>query len=102
MCVQLMIEENSPLGWLVFFGTMAFIAIFAFGMDKKRFKNPDPRLKERRQDYSVQWRYTNQATCPKCGSSDIRFDYGRMIDYDTTGICKDCGYTWVWQGSDKP
>jgi len=32
---------------------------------------------------------------------NIKFDYGRMIDYDTTGICKDCGYMWVWQGSNK-
>jgi len=24
------IEENSPIGWLIFFGTMAFIMFFSF------------------------------------------------------------------------
>ena len=42
------------------------------------------------------WR-NNQSICPKCGSNNIKFDYGRLIYFDTTGICKDCEYTWVWQ-----
>jgi len=90
------IEENSPIGWLMFFGTIAFIMFFSFNMGRNVFKNPPG---DKREDYTTKWRYTNQGTCPKCGSTDIKFDYGRMIDYDTTGICKSCGYTWVWQGS---
>ena len=94
-----MFEENSPLGWLVFFGVIAFLAYFIFGMSRNVYLNPHPRKTELRQDYSKQWRYTNQGVCPKCGSNDLKFDYGRMIDLDTTAICNDCGYTWVWQGS---
>lgn len=96
-----MIEENSPLGWLIFFGLMAFIAWFSLGMGKNVYLKAGA-SGDKRQNWTNTWRYTNQATCPKCGSNDIRFDYGRMIDYDTTGICKYCGHTWVWQGSNKP
>lgn len=51
----------------------------------------------------------NKSGCPKCGSSNIRFERekqgetkgnkGTQIIHVTTGICNDCGYTWQTQDS---
>lgn len=53
--------------------------------------------------------YVNKAGCPKCGSSNIKFDRekqgeirgkkGTAIVRSTVGFCKDCGYTWHTTGS---
>lgn len=53
--------------------------------------------------------YVNKAGCPKCGSSNIKFDRekqgeirgkeGITVVRSTVGFCKDCGYTWHTDGS---
>lgn len=53
--------------------------------------------------------YVNKAGCPKCGSSNIKFDRekqgeirgkkGTAVVRSTVGFCKDCGYTWHTAGS---
>ena len=53
----------------------------------------------------------NKAGCPKCGSSNIQFTRekqgeakgkkGTEIMRVTTGLCKDCGYTWQTQDTPK-
>ena len=91
-----MIEENSPFGWLIFFGLMAFIAWFSFGMDKNRYKDPDPRIRERRQDPSLQWRMTNLLKCPKCDSKNIKFDTMQLMNPPVMVTCTDCDHEWIY------
>lgn len=53
--------------------------------------------------------YVNRAGCPKCGSSNIKFDRekqgeirgkrGTAVVRSTVGFCRDCGYTWHTAGS---
>lgn len=53
--------------------------------------------------------YVNKAGCPKCGSSNIKFDRekqgevrgkkGTAVVRATVGFCRDCGYTWHTAGS---
>ena len=53
--------------------------------------------------------YVNKAGCPKCGSSNIKFDRekqreirekkGTAVVRSTVGFCRDCGYTWHTAGS---
>lgn len=53
--------------------------------------------------------YVNKAGCPKCGSSNIKFDRekqreirekkGTAVVRSTVGFCRDCGYTWHTTGS---
>lgn len=53
--------------------------------------------------------YVNKAGCPKCGSSNIKFERekqgevrgkkGTAVVRATVGFCGDCGYTWHTAGS---
>ncbi len=54
----------------------------------------------------------NKAGCPKCGSTNVKFDrekqgeikvkYANAVIRATVGMCKDCGYTWkVSRGKEK-
>ena len=53
--------------------------------------------------------YVNKTGCPKCGSSNIKFDRekqreirekkGTAVVCSTVGFCRDCGYTWHTAGS---
>ncbi len=63
-------------------------------------KSSHPRVTNVEYDTKNRWDYQT-SLCPKCGSGNVKFDYGRIINFDTTAICRECGYTWVWQGT-KP
>ena len=84
---------------MIFFGVFIFIMFFSFNIRRNVFKDAPG---DKRQNWTHTWRGSHGGACPKCGSNDVRYDYGKMIDFDTTGICNACGHTWVWQGSDKP
>ena len=60
-------------------------------------------------DMKREQEYVNKAGCPKCGSSNIKFDRekqgeirgkkGTAVVRSTVGFCRDCGYTWHTAGS---
>ncbi len=62
------------------------------------YLNPHPRINKLEYELKDRWDYQT-SLCPKCGSGNIKFDFGRIINFDTTAICNECGYTWVWQGT---
>jgi len=89
------IEANSPIGWLIAFGVLAFLAYFIFGMSRNRYLNPHPR-QELRQDPTLQRRMTDLTRCPECGSTNVKFDTMKMMTPPIMITCDDCDHEWIY------